>query len=316
MEAKSTGSSTWDDRRAVEGTSTMMPTVLIPAARAREENHSASAFVATIGAITYGSRPVCSAALASASSWASMRSVRTWDRRSPRRPRAGFSSAPRSANANGLSAPASRVRKTTLAPSSKVLSTVAYASVCSSIVGASCRSKKRNSVRNRPTPSAPFFFAVGASEGLPMLASTRMRSPSDSVASPSGADANTSARRLARSVSSETDASSGSTRTVPVTPSRASGVPSSMSRASLHLTTAGIPIWEARIAVWLVGPPAAVMRPRTSSGLRVAVSAGARSSATRITGESKEGTPGSGSPCMTATARSRTLRKSVTRSAR
>ena len=52
MDAKSTVSSTWAERRAVEGTSTMMPTVLIPAARAREENHSASALVATIGAMT------------------------------------------------------------------------------------------------------------------------------------------------------------------------------------------------------------------------------------------------------------------------
>ena len=171
-------------------------------------------------------------------------------------------------------------------------------------------------MRNRPTPSAPFFFAVGASDGLPMLARTRTRSPSDSVASPSGADASISARRFAREVSSATAASSGSTRTVPVTPSRASGVPSSISRASLQRTTAGMPIWEARIAVWLVGPPAAVMRPRTRSGLSVAVSAGARSSATRITGESNDGTPGSGKPCMTATARSRTLRRSVTRSAR
>ncbi len=70
--------------RAVEGTDLMMPfTVLIPAASGGEP---LACLVATIGAITR-SRPVCSAALASASSWASMRSVPGTDQT---RTRAGF----------------------------------------------------------------------------------------------------------------------------------------------------------------------------------------------------------------------------------
>ena len=149
-----------------------------------------------------------------------------------------------------------------------------------------------------------------------MLASTNTRVSSPRCAGPSGAASSTARRCSARSLSWVTDCSSGSTSTVPETPSRANSVPDSTSRIPGQRTTAGMPIWAARIAVWLVGPPAAVTRPRTSSGSRVAVSAGARSSATRMTGESKAGTPGSGSPCRTARARSRTLCRSVTRSAR
>ena len=48
------------------------------------------------------------------------------------------------------------------------------------------------------------------------------------------------------------------------------------------------------IAVWLVGPPSVVARATTSFGSRLAVSAGARSSAHRIEGISGSGTPGSG----------------------
>jgi phosphoenolpyruvate-protein kinase (PTS system EI component) len=68
----------------------------------------------------------------------------------------------------------------------------------------------------------------------------------------------------------------GVTGTVLVEPDEAS-VSELTERANRRAEVLASPIWEARIAVWLVGPPAAVMRPRTSSGLRVAVSAGARS---------------------------------------
>ena len=51
-------------------------------------------------------------------------------------------------------------------------------------------------------------------------------------------------------------------------------------------TTQGIPSWRAMIAVWLVGPPSVVAMPTTSAGSSPAVSAGARSSATRTDGSS------------------------------
>ena len=69
------------------------------------------------------------------------------------------------------------------------------------------------------------------------------------------------------------------------------------------------------IAVWLVGPPSEVASPMTSVGSRPAVSAGARSSASRIEGTSGVGMPGSGAPDSSAMTRSRTSRRSVTRSA-
>ena len=82
--------------------------------------------------------------------------------------------------------------------------------------------------------------------------------------------------------------------TSPVSPSRATGVPAGISVAPASWTTAGMPIWAARIAVWLVRPPAWVMMPTTSERSSVAVSAGARSSATTTLGSVKSGTPGVG----------------------
>ncbi len=48
------------------------------------------------------------------------------------------------------------------------------------------------------------------------------------------------------------------------------------------------------MAVWDCGPPPAVMSARTLFGSRVAVSAGARSSATSTKGVLEEGMPGAG----------------------
>jgi hypothetical protein len=101
----------------------------------------------------------------------------------------------------------------------------------------------------------------------------------------------------------------------PTPPSIATVVPAGMPRIPTACTTAGMPSCEARIAVWLVGPPASVMIPRQVSAVRVAVSAGARSCAARTDGTVSVGTPGSGWPSSRATARSRTSRRSVTRSA-
>ena len=72
----------------------MTPALGSPFSRTRRANHAASSTVATIGAMTRTSAPVSLAAIASASSWASSSSGRSADSRSPRRPRAGFSSGP------------------------------------------------------------------------------------------------------------------------------------------------------------------------------------------------------------------------------
>ncbi len=93
-------------------------------------------------------------------------------------------------------------------------------------------------------------------------------------------------------------------------------MPTGMLVAPASCTTAGMPICAARIAVWLVRPPAWVTMPTTSERSRVAVSAGARSSATTTLGSVKSGTPGAGTPSTAATAREPTSRRSVTRSAK
>ena len=72
--------------------------------------------------------------------------------------------------------------------------------------------------------------------------------------------------------------------TVPVVPSRMRSFPSASRSVPEQLTTAGIPSDFAKIAVWLVGPPSAVNNPTTSLVPNVAVSAGARSRATRMYG--------------------------------
>jgi hypothetical protein len=68
-ETKSTSDKTSLARSAAAGTSTITPTVSIPAARAIDANCLASSTVEIIGAITHGALPVCSAARAMARSW-------------------------------------------------------------------------------------------------------------------------------------------------------------------------------------------------------------------------------------------------------
>ena len=81
--------------------------------------------MATIGAITQASVPVCFAASAIASSWRSMSPGLSKESRRPRTPSAGFSSPVWVANATGLSDPASRVRTTTYPTSENAASTSA-----------------------------------------------------------------------------------------------------------------------------------------------------------------------------------------------
>ena len=64
-------------------------------------------------------------------------------------------------------------------------------------------------------------------------------------------------------------------------PSTRRRVPALISITPAVPTTQGMPSWRAMIAVWLVGPPRSVTSASTTRGSRVAVSEGARSSASR-----------------------------------
>ena len=107
---------------------------------------------------------------------------------------------------------------------------------------------------------------------------------------------------------------SGLTMTSPVAPSSPS-MSGEAAKTPAAWTTAGIPSCAARIAVWEVTPPASVTMPSTRAGSRVAVSAGARSSATMMLGSSNSGTPGAGRPSSRAAARWKTSRRSLCLSA-
>ena len=164
IEKKSTSGATCAAASASAGTSTMTPTsssaALPRAARsasrcARAARSSSS--VATIGNISFSG---CSAATRrTARSWVRNSSGSASERRIPRRPRNGLSSGAWRRNGSGLSAPASSVRTISGRPSSASAISVRTAT-CSSSLGGSSRSRKRNSVRSRPTPSAPCSTAV------------------------------------------------------------------------------------------------------------------------------------------------------------
>ena len=147
-----------------------------------------------------------------------------------------------------------------------------------------------------------------------MLASSWMVLPS---AVPPGAMSSARAMSAAaRWANRARISSSGPSRTVPAAASTATSCPSTRSAAPATRTTHGMPSWPAMIAVWLVGPPSSVtiasVMPRSSA----AVSAGARSLATTTEGTRSSGTPGGDTSSTCAMTRSRTLCRSVTRSAR
>ena len=97
--------------------------------------------------------------------------------------------------------------------------TARYAATCSSIDGAVSRSRKRNSVRNRPMPSAFAAAASRAPSAPPTFASSGIARPSAVAPCPENAvnfgDARSSATRL----------SSGSQTSSPVDPSTRSTDP-------------------------------------------------------------------------------------------
>ena len=152
-------------------------------------------------------------------------------------------------------------------------------------------------MRKSPTPSAPRATASTAPSGLPRFARSGTGVPSaraPSVIGADDADARSSARRSARSSSSGV----GAVVTTPAAASTITVSPSRRSLASTAPTMATIDFSRARIAVCEVGPPSVVTRASTLSRSRRAVSAGARSFATRTNGCPGSGTPGAGSPAQ------------------
>ena len=150
-----------------------------------------------------------------------------------------------------LSPPTSSVRITT-GSGEKAFAALQYASNCSSSSGALVRSIYRNSVRNKPTPSASAALADSASSTLPILAKI-------SLIVPEAVTLFFPLKTFNRSLCSWNISAfllysffvslSGSCRTIPLIPSRIRVLPFSMSvRAPVTPSTAGIPSARARIA--------------------------------------------------------------------
>ena len=294
---------------AALGTSTMTPAVIRPCAWQLATNFSVSATVATIGAMTHTSALSAAAACAIAVSWSSSTSGLRVEVRSPRTPSAGFGSSPKVRNGSGLSAPASSVRTTTFLPLNAAR-TCRYCATCSAMVGAVVWSRKQNSVRNSPTPSAPASAAACAPAGAPMLASSATLCPS--LVRPAPSNVRT---RAASSAARAICSAVGSIVTDPAVPSTSTSAPALSAVAPVAPTTAGMPSERAMIAVCDVGPPSLVMIATTCAGSSVAVSTGARSVASSTNGCPGFGTPGAGRSVRTATMRLRTSATSPVRSA-
>ena len=149
-----------------------------------------------------------------------------------------------------------------------------------------------NSVRNRPTPSAPASSTSGMSCGSSMLANSSIGVPSTVVA---GVDLRRR-RRLRSALSSACSArysastiGSGSTISRPRVPSTISVSPSLIIwRAWCRPTIAGMPSERATIAVCEVTPPTSVTKPPKWCFLNRIMSAGERSCATTISFSSSD----------------------------
>ena len=187
--------------------------------------------------------------------------------------------------------------------------------VCSSAEGSSTRLRKQSSVRNSPTPSTGPDDAARADSPSATLARILIVVPSAVSPGPLQVGQGRPLRARPPRPGVRPRRPRAPVSIVPVVPSTSSRVPASISMTPAAPTTQGIPSCRAMIAVWLVGPPRSVTRASTTAGSRVAVSDGARSSATRIAGSSGIWTPGSGSPTRWATTRRSMSRRSVTRSA-
>ncbi len=173
-----------------------------------------------------------------------------------------------------------------------------------------------NSVRKRPTPSAPASMARADSSGPPMFAASITRQPS-AVTSGWSCIAASAARRWVstaalRSISASWPAS-GSQKISPRSPSMASSVTPSIAASSPEVpTTAGIPRARARMAAWAVRDPASSAMPTRSAGSSSAVTDGGRSTATAMDRRSRRG---GAWPRMIRAIRAATSRTSAARAA-
>lgn len=194
-----------------------------------------------------------------------------------------------------------------------------YTPNCSSSVGAVVRSRKRNSVRSRPIPSAPMCKASAASAIEPAFAVTSTRTPSCVTAGRAAcscAKRRYSNQRFCDCLARSNTSAAGFTAKVPSLPFKITGVFSSnASMASSTPTMAGKPSARARMAMCEVGPPSTIPKPSTRSGSKDAVSEGDNSRATITTGVLGMDSPFSLTPSMRRSTRLPTSRRSSARAA-
>ena len=175
-------------------------------------------------------------------------------------------------------------------------------------------------LRIRPIPFAPASTAAAASAALPMLAttSTRCTVGKDGRLIPGRIFLVAAVRHVDLKALGRLDIFRAWLNvSLPAEPSKIHKVPVFTSRAAAPApTTQGMSSERAIIAVWAVGPPDAVHRPKMRFGSSCAVSEGVRSSAERITGSSGR----RGAPCSAPASKRRTRCpiscKSAARSAR
>ena len=172
----------------------------------------------------------------------------------------------------------------------------------------------RNSVRNRPTPSAPYSSAFAASDGLPTLASSGMRWPSlvapglpRSSLAAAARDLAASAAAISSSLGVHHDLTLGCVDDDVGAVLKFGGFGGGDDRddatgARQNGGVGGRTAWEVTMARVLLMSSAAV-------------SAGDRSSATSTNGVSLTGRPGAGAPMRSAITRWPTSCRSAARSA-
>ena len=149
----------------------------------------------------------------------------------------------------------------------------------------------RNSLRNRPTPTAPAFTALSVSSGISMLASRSTRCPSSVTAglwrSRESRPRSRSPWRCLKPYSARMMAE-GSTIITPASPSMMTQSSWRTSWLALRApTTAGMSMLRATMAVCEVRPPTSVTKPANTLFLNCSMSAGARSCAISTSGASK-----------------------------
>ncbi len=147
-----------------------------------------------------------------------------------------------------------------------------------------------NSLRNRPTPTAPASTAAAASSGNSMLASSSIFSPSSVTAGVCRSRArrprSSSPWRCLKPYSARM---MGEGSTI-ITPSSPSMITQSSWRTSWLAprapTTAGMSMLRATMAVCELRPPTSVTKPANTLCLNCSMSAGDRSCATSTSGTS------------------------------